>query len=105
MAIKSAVTEAVQADVGPLHECFKQDQIIKDLKSENANLEEHYDKSIKGVENRYEKFRNIANAHAKILSDNARMKEEIVMLNAKIEEVPQRPYDKRRYAEHRQSNC
>ena len=88
--ITAAVTEAIENAVKRLRNLVeKQDQRIKDLENENQQLKLHCENQIKNVEARYEKFRNLANAHATLLSENQKFKENITLLNEKIEDLEQ----------------
>ena len=81
-SMKSVVTQAVENAVKPLNELIrKQEQRIVNLEAENQSLRTQYDKKIESVEARYEKFRNIANAHATLLSKNQQLTTEIDLLH------------------------
>ena len=89
-ALKSVVIETVEEVVTPLRQLINNQQNkIESLEQENKNMKQHFEKSISDVEHRYEKFRNIANANATYLSENAQLKKEIASLNCKIEELEQ----------------
>ena len=88
--IKTAVTEAIAEAVKPLHEMIRNQELkISNLQVENQSLKKHCESCIEQIENRYDKFRNLANAHSKLLSENGELKDEISSLNAKIEDLEQ----------------
>ena len=109
--IKTAVAEAIEGLVLPLRQSItQQENKIQNIINAQDNLEKHFSTEIDNIKERYEKYRNMANAQAicmadnaklseetrrladqnlKLLADNAKLKLEVSTLNSNIEELEQ----------------
>jgi hypothetical protein len=76
--IKSAVTQAIEDAIKPLQDSInKQNDQITSLKAENDQMKGKLNKRIEQIEDRYDKFRNMANVCPRILQDNNDLKHEV----------------------------
>jgi uncharacterized coiled-coil DUF342 family protein len=64
----------------------KQNDKITSLKAENEQMKGKLDKRIEQIEDRYDKFRNMANVCPMILQENDDLKHEVNILHNQIEE-------------------
>jgi uncharacterized coiled-coil DUF342 family protein len=88
--IKSAVIQAIEDAIKPLQDCInKQNDKITSLKAENEQMKGKLNKRIEQMEDRYDKFRNMANACPRILQENDDLKHEVNILHNQIEELEQ----------------
>ena len=88
--IKSAITLAIEDAIKPLQDCInKQNDKITSLKAENEQMKGKLNKRIEQIEDRYDKFRNMANVCPRILQENDDLKHEVNILHNQIEELEQ----------------
>ena len=65
---KIAITQAIEDAIKPLQDCInKQNVKITSLKAENEQMKGKLNKRIEQIEDRYDKFRNMANVCPRIL--------------------------------------
>jgi septal ring factor EnvC (AmiA/AmiB activator) len=78
LPIKSAITQAIEDAIKPLQDCInKQNVKITSLKAENEQMKGKLNKRIEQIEDRYDKFRNMANVCPRILQENDDLKHEV----------------------------
>ena len=88
--IKSAVIQAIEDAIKPLQDCInKQNDKITSLKAENEQMKGKLNKRIEQMEDRYDKFRNMANVCPRILQEYDDLKHEVNILHNQIEKLEQ----------------